>query len=224
MPGPLTTIQETKKMKTTQITSLIVFTFLCGTLRANPVQIFYGGTSHVHDFNTPGTVDTLQGNPAPSLRLNLGAWGASAFHSTDSSHALVLGDIDWSAGGIDFDYMIPTGVGGGIYRMSLHVWTGAWSQITDAFPSISLTDDGTWHSGTIPVSDFNSNYYTLVGNNTINPTSPYQVTARFQANGSALSEFYVDNLQLTLVPEPSTLVLMGLFGLAAYGILRRRKK
>ncbi|MEX2606300.1 MAG: PEP-CTERM sorting domain-containing protein [Kiritimatiellia bacterium] len=59
------------------------------------------------------------------------------------------------------------------------------------------------------------------------PPSPVRINSGEKiviTGSSATSSFDLENISITVIPEPSSIMLVGLTALAAFGIIRRRKK
>jgi hypothetical protein len=129
---------------------------------------------------------------------------------------------------LSFDMAIWNGVGLNHLQVDLQGWAGQWY-------SGGMTDTGAKTidtSSVVPLGGFQHisvNLGTLAAGSGFDPSSQtYQF--QLQVNGWELSTggpqanemIAIDNLQVTMVPEPSSMVLIGL-GAAALFAIRRRK-
>ena len=121
--------------------------------------------------------------------------------------------VDYMANSaISFDYIAPPGTGGGwneIYALSINV---EGYSFTD-FETKPLAHYDFWGGSELRVTTVTCDYSAFKGT-----PNPNWVEFVFALQGDVAQPIYLDNVQL--IPEPATITLLGLGGLA---LLRRKR-
>jgi hypothetical protein len=107
--------------------------------------------------------------------------------------------------------------------------SGAHSNIVSAMPALGYTADTTYtlmleiehtSASSVTLTFTDSNGYSRTGTDTAGSFTSFDTFALFLGNGSSVTNYTVDNVQISVVPEPGSGLLAGLGG-GALLLLRR---
>ena len=180
-----------------------------------------GAAGHGFAYNYAQNYDNRVGGFVPPG--NDGASGEDYYFNGGS-------DVDGSLEGIYQDIDVSGGatgaaIAGGQATYNLSAYFSSYLTQGD-FGNVSAEffDAGGSSLGSVAVSDDDTSQWTLAGAN--GPVPIDTASVRIASVGTALSgnaDGYVDNVSFSIVPEPSSSLLVG-FGFAAVAAVRRRKR
>jgi hypothetical protein len=163
-----------------------------------PTLVIAGGTKDVDGKN--GIAYTDAGGIVHAAG-QAGAWDDIKVSGNPSaSWIITLNTTGFGALGIRWDYRSEKATSFDLaYRLTAD---GSWTQLADNSPITVNWAAGTWNSVTLNLSGYAA----------LNNQSYVQLRVDDLVEGSGNDKFAFDNLELTGIPEPATLLILGLGG------------
>jgi hypothetical protein len=163
-----------------------------------PALVISGGTKDADGKNGIAFTDA---GAIVHIAGQAGAWDDIKISGSNASWITTLNTTGFQSLAIRWDYRSEKATSFDLaYRT---IAGGSWTQLADNSPITVNWAAGTWNSVTLDLSSYTA----------LNNQSYLQLRLDDLVEGPGNDKFAFDNLQLTGIPEPTTLLLLGLGGL-----------
>ena len=184
-------------------------------------SVIYDGSAFSQEFGNGSGTGVVGGSPNSAVDQAAELTFSGGFNTVgwEATGGFVPDDIDWSQGGLQFDYK-TTSPDADVFKMQVLYFDGGSDTTVVAPESVTgLNADGNWHTFEWSVSDWDPEFQQLIddGLDTSSELSSVRISLQAGTNPSTLT---VDNVTMP-VPEPAT--TSAVLGVLVIGIVLFRR-